>query len=481
MDDQTLDRFEALNLKTSQKQTEKKGRGKARRKKDARQKVEGDQKHSTLPDVASGQSFLHTSRQAPPKHGISSQQLPTKSRGCVSTNRSHDEARVSDDTTVDGSRYRANRGPVTRSQTVDSLQQRPSHRFNKVDGVSVQPQHHILRPSAPPLLPHRRPSEVGQCAINPLAQGQKPSLSVSYPSSQFPFRTDKTYRSITPAPADCTLPVRSKAQASVPSSSVKASSSSNTIRKVDYTKKAWLNKERAPRIQHPLQKGDKTDAMIHLPEPVPTKPYISCAETAATQLLLPQSLLVVLDLNGTLLYRTSRATNFVSRRGLERFLDYCFANHSVLIWSSARPPNVAGVCEKLFTSVQRGLLLGQWSRDTLGLTKDQYHQRVQVYKRLDTVWKNAAIQSRHPKVPEGGSWGQHNTVLIDDSALKAAAQPFNLIEVPTFVGDKDPAEATTEALAQVISKLEELRAWDNVSSVIRAERTGQEHDNKRDA
>lgn len=221
-----------------------------------------------------------------------------------------------------------------------------------------------------------------------------------------------------------------------------------------------------------MHKLKNSDELLHIPSPEPTEPYLAKADTPAICLSTPKSLLLVLDLNGTLLFRTTMATHYVPRPGLGEFLDYCFANHSVLIWSSARPRNVVGMCKKVFTPVQQSLLLGQWGRDTLGLSPEQYQQRVQVYKNLDTVWSNPEIQSRHPSSATGGRWGQEDTVIIDDSALKAAAQPFNLVQVPEFVRSDDSVQVARGVLEQVKSKLEELRAWDNVSAMIRAQQAG---------
>lgn len=75
-----------------------------------------------------------------------------------------------------------------------------------------------------------------------------------------------------------------------------------------------------------------------------------------------------------------------------------------------------GVCTRLFSRGQRDLLLGEWGRDTLGLTSAQYKERVQVYKRLDRIWGNANLQHSHPGYELGQRWGQHNTVLIDGTA-----------------------------------------------------------------
>ena len=112
------------------------------------------------------------------------------------------------------------------------------------------------------------------------------------------------------------------------------------------------------------------------------------------------------------------------------------------------------------------MLLGAWGRDTLGLTSAQYKARVQVYKRLDRIWGRESLQHAHPDFEAG--WGPHNTLLIDDSALKASAQPFNHVEVPEFLPGGGENEANgRDVLGQVVCYLEEARKWSNVSGFVR--------------
>lgn len=114
------------------------------------------------------------------------------------------------------------------------------------------------------------------------------------------------------------------------------------------------------------------------------------------------------------------------------------------------------------------MLLGEWGRNTLGLTCTQYKERVQVYKRLDRIWRNEDLQRLHPDFKGGRRWGQNNTVLIDDSALKASAQPFNHIKVPEYVrGGGEKEGDGRDVLGQVVGYLEEAKKWDNVSGFVR--------------
>ncbi|KAL8723445.1 MAG: hypothetical protein Q9225_000276 [Loekoesia sp. 1 TL-2023] len=204
------------------------------------------------------------------------------------------------------------------------------------------------------------------------------------------------------------------------------------------------------------------------PTPIPDAAYITQSTIPATKLPSPQPLLLVLDLNGTLLYRPKSSTAYKPRPSLQSFLAHCVSNYQVLVWSSATPPNVTAICSKIFTPGQRKLLLGEWGRDTLDLTPQQYNAKVQVYKRLDRIWVHDRIQRAHPDFASGGRWSQKNTLLLDDSALKSSAQPYNGVVVPEFVrgGGKEQKDGT-EVLGQVVAYLEMARTFDNVSSFVR--------------
>lgn len=88
-----------------------------------------------------------------------------------------------------------------------------------------------------------------------------------------------------------------------------------------------------------------------------------------------------------------------------------------------------------------------------------------MYKRLEKIWREDNIRGRHPDADKGGLWDQSNTVLIDDSRLKGAAQPHNLLEIPEF--QNRPEQRGTDVLAQVVGYLEELRVQDDVSRFMR--------------
>lgn len=198
--------------------------------------------------------------------------------------------------------------------------------------------------------------------------------------------------------------------------------------------------------------------------PRPSEAYLSRAHEAPSLRAQPRPLLVVLDLNGTLVHREQRGGSFfVARPRVREFLRDLLARHKVLVWSSARPTNVRRMCKQLFSRAQRDELVGVWSRDDLRLEKEHYYQKIQVYKRLSWVWDNDAIASSC--VGANDPWSQQNTVLIDDSTEKAASEPLNLIRIDEFEGKGDLRQA--DVLGQVARYLNTLRSQNNVSAYIR--------------
>ncbi|KAJ9612525.1 hypothetical protein H2200_004122 [Cladophialophora chaetospira] len=214
--------------------------------------------------------------------------------------------------------------------------------------------------------------------------------------------------------------------------------------------------------------------------PTPTKEYKRDAEFDPVVRPEPQKLLVVLDLNGTLLVRPNKRKpqNIIVRPGVPALLDYLFRNHVVMIYSSAKPQNCAAMIDKFFLPDQRAILAAVWARDKLGLTQIQYDSKVQVYKKLEPIWQDQRIQNR---AEPGKRWDHSNTVLVDDSQLKALAQPHNLLQVPEFLNNEptDGIQAKLdwrrgeEAIVHSVQqKLEQLKWQVSVTRLIREWQTG---------
>ena len=157
-------------------------------------------------------------------------------------------------------------------------------------------------------------------------------------------------------------------------------------------------------------------------KPKPADEYTAQAKQPSIRLLCPQPLLIILDLNGTLLYRDKRTRSFriQERPYLGEFLGKLFKEHvglsdaiasaavvslepsmslapfSVMVWSSACPNNVTKMCSKIMSHQQRCRLVDVWARDRLGLSSAQYKGKAQTYKQLQWVWQAENIKSTYP-------------------------------------------------------------------------------------
>ncbi|CAI7659789.1 unnamed protein product [Penicillium glandicola] len=232
--------------------------------------------------------------------------------------------------------------------------------------------------------------------------------------------------------------------------------------------------------------------------PLPTLQYTNQAS------LMPEKtekrpLLVILDLNGTLIYRKLRKfpPKFARRAGLDHFLATLVKDYKVMIWSSSQPQTVNAVCEQIFPGPMHDELVARWGRDKFGLTSVQYNKKLQVYKELHKVWADSNVQGAFPgnehlkappaespvtepphknrkqklreaeaaKLPAGHRWDQTNTILIDDSKIKASSEPFNILEIPEF--NDDPNIDESKLFAKVLARLDYLAHHDDVSKVLR--------------
>lgn len=199
-----------------------------------------------------------------------------------------------------------------------------------------------------------------------------------------------------------------------------------------------------------------------LERPLPSQAYINRMYQVSIPRDKPCPLLIVLDLNGTLLYRKNRTSSFIPQPNLAEFLRYVLREHKVVIWSSAKPHNVEAICTKLFTPEERKKLVAIWARDKLRLGKN-YQNRVQVYKHLSWLWADENIQASNPNPTS--KWTQSNTVLIDDSVEKAASEPYNLLKIEEF--EAKPEQMQTDVLGQVVQHLERLKWQSNVSAFLK--------------
>ncbi|KAH9927644.1 uncharacterized protein B0H18DRAFT_875536 [Fomitopsis serialis] len=177
------------------------------------------------------------------------------------------------------------------------------------------------------------------------------------------------------------------------------------------------------------------------PVPSPSPEYLALAADAPSTLseISSSRKLLVLDLNGTLVFRSPHSSR-TRNRGFPRlrptyprpymraFREYLFAPETkawldVMVWSSAQPHSVGDMVDKCFGSWKRELV-AVWARDTLGLSNDHYHRKVQTLKDL----------SRPCVAPQVHS--ALTTLLLDDSPSKAALQPYNHFCIPEYTQER---------------------------------------------
>jgi hypothetical protein len=220
--------------------------------------------------------------------------------------------------------------------------------------------------------------------------------------------------------------------------------------------------------------------------PTATLQYLNQASLKPEEVPSKRPLLVILDLNGTLIHRKVRKfpPKFTKRAGMDHFLAALIKNYKVMVWSSSQPPTVNAVCEKIFPGVMHDELVAAWGRDKFGLTGRQYSNKIQVYKELHKVWADPDIQGAFPgnehlkaaknlkskqkkasNLPSGQRWDQTNTILIDDSKLKALSEPFNILEIPEF--NDNPNVDESKLFAKVLHCLDICARHDDASKVLR--------------
>ncbi|PVH98461.1 HAD-like protein [Periconia macrospinosa] len=207
------------------------------------------------------------------------------------------------------------------------------------------------------------------------------------------------------------------------------------------------------------------------PSPGPINPIPSTSRTSIAACnphrTKPQDMLIILDLNGTLIYREEsfrpRNPKFITRPYLPEFLEYLFGNFQVMVWSSASRNTINEIVRTWPFDDHRSALVAKWNRHHTGIAAADYHARVHTYKNLENVWASDEIQKHHPEYSAGKRYNQDNTILLDDSWPKASAQPFNVIKVPTYQGNSGDNE---DIFGEVWTYLELLRRQPDVSNYM---------------
>lgn len=103
-----------------------------------------------------------------------------------------------------------------------------------------------------------------------------------------------------------------------------------------------------------------------------------------------------------------------------------------------------------------------WARDTLGLNRRDYNNKVQTYKNLEWLWNNKHLA----KIKQ---FSQADTIIIDDSLEKVKQHPYNIIAVPEY-DEQGHLSKTDTALSVTKAYLKELQMCSNVSAYMAEKR-----------
>lgn len=184
--------------------------------------------------------------------------------------------------------------------------------------------------------------------------------------------------------------------------------------------------------------------------------------------------LLVLDLDGTLIFAEYAAeipnvdqmrkcdfeiyqkTILVWKRpNLDDFLEWCFSNFCVAIWSAAGKEYVSDILENILKPHMKPLFVWSNERCTKKYLEWSYYgssEQWVYHKRLSKIWRTSwkAIFNRH------------NTLILDDTPATYSKNYGNAIPIPSY-----EAEDVDSELIEVIKILDFLKP---LSTVLHTEK-----------
>lgn len=128
----------------------------------------------------------------------------------------------------------------------------------------------------------------------------------------------------------------------------------------------------------------------------------------------------------------------LKRPYLEVFLDCCFSNFEVGVWSAGDDEYVAALAEQLFVK-KKHVPLFVWGRSKCFRLKGEY------YKPLDRVF------DEFPHIDK------HNTVIIDDRANIARYNEDHHIQIPSYEPPPGKADMPDRALLLLVRFLKRAK------------------------
>lgn len=188
---------------------------------------------------------------------------------------------------------------------------------------------------------------------------------------------------------------------------------------------------------------------------------------------LPKNKLIILDLNGLLVYRIrgndktkkipkSKYDYKISkfkiwiRPNTKDFLKYCLLHFNVAIWSTAQIHNILPLIDLLFDEEDKEKIVFIWGQSECtpsGKFSSINKHKELVFKETSKIWD------------EFPQYNETNTLLIDDDEYKAERNvPFTAIHPNSWVGDEDDNFLSNTKL---ISWLEDLKNSETVAEFVK--------------
>ncbi|GAB2272229.1 hypothetical protein Dimus_007050 [Dionaea muscipula] len=199
----------------------------------------------------------------------------------------------------------------------------------------------------------------------------------------------------------------------------------------------------------------------------------------------PKKKLIILDLNGLLVYRTHRwvgkipsnrkhdglfGNQFVYKRPFcEEFMNFCLQRFEIGLWSSGKVHNVDGVLDCVFKGL-RSKLLFVWNQDhctDYGFKTLENKEKPLFFRELKKVWVKVMPPCKH------GSYSASNTLLIDETPYKGLLNPPNTGIYPEAYDANNLADNALDPKEELGRYLNGLAEAEDVQAYVEAHPFGQ--------
>jgi len=195
---------------------------------------------------------------------------------------------------------------------------------------------------------------------------------------------------------------------------------------------------------------------------------------------LPQKKLLILDIDGTLIFAEEKAKlihmqvkqhyHFEldggsilvwKRPDIDEFLEWCFEHYDVGVWSASGSEYVHSVLTHIIADHLRSKVKFIWT--SIRCTRKYQQQSLDIsmpitIKRLKKLWRRKKSGSYNPD--SVGSYNRRNTLIVDDTPTTYQKNYGNAIPITSYTGSLRDSE-----LKRVKRLLELLISSDDVRTV----------------